>query len=159
MSRPTPTTECSLIVAYLRHMATLRNMRRSGTSAEHEVQVMASDIEAGFHLDPELNPAAAEAQREFTVAPTMETLKQPFVVKRPDAELAPPQIGEHGGMSLGAHHMPDVGAVMSVALHHPDGTTLISTFGWDGYAEFCDAMNSWGLRINAGEFNAPPVAQ
>lgn len=49
--------EARLIVAYLRHMA---DLRKPSPEAVHEVLVLASDIEAGFHLDPALNPAAGE---------------------------------------------------------------------------------------------------
>jgi hypothetical protein len=38
------------IVAYMRHLADLRPADANG------LQVVASDVEAGFHLDPELNP-------------------------------------------------------------------------------------------------------
>lgn len=48
--------ERQLIVAYLRHMATLRPADANG------LRVIASDVEAAFHLDPELNPAAAHPQ-------------------------------------------------------------------------------------------------
>lgn len=50
-----PDHERTLIVAYLRHMAALRN---PAPEAKHEVLVLASDIEAEFHLDPALNPRA-----------------------------------------------------------------------------------------------------
>lgn len=91
--------------------------------------------------------------------PFMDTLQSTFVVKRPEAELAAPQIGRHGGMSLGAHHLPGVGAVMSVAIHHKDGTTLISTFGFEGYCEVGHEFNRWGARIQAGEFDKPETPQ
>jgi hypothetical protein len=89
----------------------------------------------------------------------MQTLTAPFLVKKPEAELEPPKIGKNGGMSLGAHHVEGVGAVMSIAIHHPDGTTLVATFGWEGYAEFCHSMNALGARISSGEFKRPPVPQ
>jgi len=42
--------ERALIVAYMRHMATLRPADANG------LLVIASDVEALFHQDPELNP-------------------------------------------------------------------------------------------------------
>lgn len=50
--------ERRLVGAYLRHMATLR------PAAAHELCVIASDIDALFHRDPALNPAAAPAAAE-----------------------------------------------------------------------------------------------
>lgn len=44
--------ERELIVAYLRDLASLRPKDADG------LRVAAADIEAEFHLDPELNPAA-----------------------------------------------------------------------------------------------------
>lgn len=114
--------------------------------------------------------AAAEAKRavgddlpepsaDVHWTPFMETLQAPFVVKRPDAEMGPPEIGRHGGMSLGAHHLPGAGAVMSVAIHAKDGETLISTFGFEGYFELAHAFNRWGERIQSGEFDKPETPQ
>lgn len=51
LSRPN-VDERGLIVAYMRHMAKLR------PADAHGLGVIASDIEARLHLDPELNPAA-----------------------------------------------------------------------------------------------------
>jgi hypothetical protein len=54
--------ERELIVIYMRHLATLR-----GGPGAHELRVIASDVEALFHLDPQLNPqgvAAIERQRK-----------------------------------------------------------------------------------------------
>lgn len=100
-------------------------------------------------------PLAAD---ETVITPAMETLRELVVVKRPDAELAPPQIGPFGGISLGAHHIVGPGAVMSIALHHTDGTTLVGTIGLAGYTELAHAFNRWGARINAGDFDQPQVA-
>lgn len=96
---------------------------------------------------------------ETVIQPMMETLRETFIVKRPDAEMAPPQIGEHGGLSLGAHHIKGPGAVMSIAVHHIDGTTLMASFGNAGYVELAHAFNRWGARIQAGEFDQPETAQ
>lgn len=46
--------ERRLIVAYLRHLATLRPADANG------LRVAASDVEARFHCDVELNPTALE---------------------------------------------------------------------------------------------------
>lgn len=100
-------------------------------------------------------PLAAD---ESVTAPALETLRQHIVVKRPDAVMGLPEIGQFGGMSLGAYHIVGPGPVMAIALHHTDGTTLIGTFGHDGYCELAHAFNRWGARINAGEFDHPPVA-
>lgn len=96
---------------------------------------------------------------ETVIQPMMQTLRETVIVKKPDAEMAPPQIGRYGGLSLGAHHIKGPGAVMSIALHHPDGTTLLGSIGHAGYCELAHAFNAWGARIQAGEFDQPETAQ
>ena len=53
-SQPTAEEERSAIVRYMRHMATLR------PADAHGLGVIASDVEAMFHRDPELNPEGAQ---------------------------------------------------------------------------------------------------
>jgi hypothetical protein len=88
----------------------------------------------------------------------MHTICEGFVVKRPEAELVAPTIGEHGGVSFGASHLADVGPVFHVALHHPDGTTLIATFGMPGFATMAHEMNALGAARTRGELDSPTVA-
>ncbi|MDP9412688.1 MAG: hypothetical protein M3Q08_01050 [Pseudomonadota bacterium] len=125
-----------------------------GRPGEQGREALGMTSEAGA-----LRSAPASGDGDVITAPMMETLRSTFVVKKPEAEIAPPTIGEFGGMSLGAHHIPGIGPVMSIALHHVDGTTLVATFGYEGYEEFCNGMNHWAERVTGGEFREPEAVQ
>jgi hypothetical protein len=91
--------------------------------------------------------------------PVMETITEGFLVKRPEGEASPPAMGEGGSVSVGAQRMADGGTVMFLALHHPDGTTLITAMGRVGYVSLATAMNDMSRRIAAGEFERSEAKQ
>lgn len=92
-------------------------------------------------------------------APVMETIPQGVVVKRPDGEAAPPVVGPNGGVSVGPAYLSGVGAVIHVAVHHPDGSTLVATMGREGFTKFALAMNAAAARIQNGLYQQPETRQ
>lgn len=96
---------------------------------------------------------------DFCGAPILQTIGRGVHVQKPEAHLVAPRIGEHGGVSIGAGHIPTVGPVLYVATHHPDGTTLVATLGAAAFRQVAQLFNEAGEEITAGKFNAPEVQQ
>ena len=99
------------------------------------------------------------ADQDIFTAPVMRTVPSGVIVKRPDGELQPAQVGENGGFSIGAAHMPSVGAVVHVAIHHPDGDTLIMTMGLTAFNAFARLFNGAADAIQSGQFREPERPQ
>lgn len=85
----------------------------------------------------------------------MATIHTGVMVKRPDGEAQPAQVGPHGGVSVGPSHLPGIGPVMHVAIHHGDGQTQIATLGAQAFAQFGALINESARRIMSGEFDHP----
>lgn len=98
-------------------------------------------------------------QSDIFTAPPLKTIGRGVIVQRPIAESAAPTIGPLGGVSIGAAHLPTVGAVVHVAVHHPDGGTLCLTLGRAGFREFALAMNAAAERIQSGDLDRPETRQ
>lgn len=98
---------------------------------------------------------------ELTVftAPVLHTVGGGVIVKRPDGQMEAPKIGPSGGFSIGASHQPGFGEVVHVAIHHPDGETLVMMMGAVGYNAFAQLFNAAGDAIQRGDFLEPEVAQ
>jgi hypothetical protein len=98
-------------------------------------------------------------EAEIVSAPVLRTIKAGLTVRIPHGELAPPSVGEFGAVSIGPGHIPTVGPVIFVCLHHPDGTTLALTMGPVGYNAFAQLLNAAGEDVQSGQFDQPEVRQ
>ncbi len=83
-------------------------------------------------------------------APVLHTISEGVIVKRPIGHASPPQIGPSGGVSIGTEYLPIAGAVVHVAVHDPDGTTLNLTLGRAALIDFATLMNGAVSRIGNG---------
>lgn len=97
--------------------------------------------------------------REDTMIPVLQTFSGGMTVRAPDAEAAPPEVGPHGGISIGPSYMDGVGPVLCIAFHDPNGNTIMATLGAQAFAQFGGMFNQAARRIMAGEFDAPAVVQ
>lgn len=102
-------------------------------------------------------PPAGEERGVLTLAPVLVTLSRGFVVKAPDGELGPPEVGPLGGLSVGADHVHGLGAVLVLALHGQDGKTVVAMMGARGYEALAKTLNEMAARVHAGEFDSLPV--
>ena len=98
------------------------------------------------------------AEPTVFTAPVLHTVGGGVIVKRPDGQMQAPQIGSSGGFSIGAGHLPGFGAVVHVAIHHPNGETLVM-MGAVGYNAFAQLFNAAGDAIQRGDFREPEQAQ
>lgn len=89
----------------------------------------------------------------------LKTIASGVSVRPPAWEATPPTVGPHGGVSLGPSHLPGVGPVMNIALHSPDGATIVCTMGAQAFAQFGALFNESARRIMSGEFDALTVVQ
>lgn len=86
-------------------------------------------------------------------APVLHTISRGIIVQTPIGEAAPPAIGEYGGVSVGAGYVPGAGAVVHVAVHQRDGTTVMFTLGRPALEEFAIAMNWATEAVYSGAFD------
>lgn len=96
---------------------------------------------------------------DIITAPLMQTVGKGVVVKRPEGEACPPEVGENGGFSVGAGHMPGVGPVIYVAVHSGERETLLMALGIDGFRELATLMNATTARVMSGLYERPETAQ
>jgi len=99
------------------------------------------------------------ADRYIFSAPIMHTVPSGVIVQRPEGAAQPAQVGKHGGFSIGAEHMPSVGAVVHVAIHHPDGETMLMTLGASAFNSFAKLFNAAGDAIQRGQHSQPERPQ
>lgn len=99
------------------------------------------------------------AESDIYTAPIMHTFPSGVLVQRPEVVAQPAKVGKHGGFSIGAEHLPSVGPVVHVAVHHPEGETLLMTMGVVAYNAFARMFNEAGDAIQRGEFNKPERPQ
>lgn len=92
-------------------------------------------------------------------APIMHTVPSGVIVQRPEGAAQHAHVGPHGGFSIGADHMTNVGAVVHVAIHHPDGETILMTLGAPAYNAFAKLFNAAGDAIQRGEHSKPERPQ
>lgn len=99
------------------------------------------------------------ADRDFFTAPIMRTVSSGVIVQRPQGAAQPAQIGANGGFSIGAEHMASVGPVVHVAIHHPDGETILMTLGAPAFNAFARLFNAVGDAIQRGDHSQPERPQ
>ncbi len=99
------------------------------------------------------------AEHEFITAPMMATIDRGVIVDQPIGQMAPPQVGPMGGVSVGPGHIPTVGGVIHIAFHERDGTTVLATFGRAAFRELALSVNAAAERVEAGEFDQARRAQ
>lgn len=99
------------------------------------------------------------ADRNIFSAPIMRTVPSGVIVQRPERAAQPAHIGPHGGFSIGADHMANVGAVVHVAIHHPDGETMLMTLGAPAFNAFAKLFNAAGDAIQRGAHSQPERPQ
>lgn len=99
------------------------------------------------------------ADRDIFSAPIMHTVPSGVIVQRPEGALQGAQVGDHGGFSIGADHMATVGPVVHVAIHHPDGETMLMTLGFQAFNAFARLFNAAGDAIQRGEHSRPERPQ
>ncbi|CAM8631686.1 hypothetical protein [Sphingobium cupriresistens] len=99
------------------------------------------------------------ADKDIFSAPIMHTVPNGVIVQRPQGAAQPAQVGPHGGFSIGAEHMQTVGPVVHVAIHHPDGETMLMTLGPVAFNAFAKLFNAAGDAIQRGDFRQPERPQ
>ena len=88
------------------------------------------------------------SEEEVWTTPVLHTITEGIIVQRPEGQAAPPEMGEHGSVSVGRDRVFGV-PVLCIALHHPDGETMIGTFDFDAVRKLTDRANqqihlAWG---------------
>lgn len=97
--------------------------------------------------------------KDIITAPVLTTISRGLTVQIIEDEAAAPAIGEFGGMSVGAGHLPKVGGVIHIALHHPNGMTLAATLGVDAVIDLATHYNAAAAAINAGAYRQSETRQ
>ena len=96
---------------------------------------------------------------QFTSVPEMSVLSGGVGVDPIVLDLSASPDLSHGAVSVGASHLPGVGAVFHLGVHSRDGTGLVATFSRAAFERFAFTVGAVCDRLMTGEYDQPEVRQ